>query len=67
MELSSKKNQNKDEYNFTSKYKESQESLLLEVCLTLENRFDKVRQKLSDYKLTCKALEDYIKLFKIIV
>ena len=28
-----------------------------------KDRFDKVRQKLSHYKLTCKALEDYIKLF----
>ena len=46
-----------------NKYEESQESLLLEVCLTLKDRFDKVRQKLSHYKLTCKALEDYIKLF----
>ena len=55
------------EYNILNENTESQESLLSEVCLTLENRFDKVRQKLSDYKLTCKALEDYIKLFKIIV
>ena len=46
-----------------NKYEESQESLLLEVCLTLNDRFDKVRQKLSHYKLKCKALEDYIKLF----